>query len=122
MQTSIVINRMLKIQFITEFENFRRNYLYIVDFLDIVENTQIIEQYTLPTEFIEMTKQIEEYKDPRDDHLHWVVHTANEVLETIEPNNEIMHDFRHFYNNLGMTEYFITRILKKPLYFRQSIC
>ena len=92
----LVINRMLKIQYIVDLENFRRTFLNIFDLNADISKTSLIEQYSLPIGYVEMVKQIEDENDPRNQHLHWVVHTDTEILETIVEKSEVLHDFKYF--------------------------
>jgi hypothetical protein len=111
-----------RIDELTEFESFRRNYLHMADFLDTQPMPFIIETYTLPFRFIELQKQIGYENDPRDEHLQWIVHDDTDVFEIIPSKNDILKDFDHFRKDEIDTVSKITRILKNPLLFRQSVC
>ena len=78
--------------------------MYIFGFLEDLENSSLIERYMLPLGYMEMSQQINEYNDYRDDHLTWVVHTETQVLETIDPHNQVLNDFRYFCNDKRQVE------------------
>ena len=111
-----------KIDELTEIENFRKIYLITKDFVDSPPPPYLIETYTLPYKFIELQKQIGDENDERDKHLKWVLHSDTDILETIDPKSDVLRDFDHFRKEKLNTETKLTRVLKHPFIFRQSIC
>jgi hypothetical protein len=121
----LIINMIPKIEDIMEQENFRRHYLFIKDYIGFTDESIkpfIIETYTLPFRFIEMVKQLEDEDDERDEHLKWVVHNDIEIFETIPAGSDVLKNFDHFRSEKYTNEFKISRVLEKPLFFRQSVC
>lgn len=112
-----------KIDEISEIENFRRLYLYNKDFIESSPSSFLIETYSLPIRFIELQKQINKENDERDSHLKWIVHSDSMVYENIEAKSDVLKDFDHFKkDDLDTSGLKISRVLKSPLLFRQSVC
>ena len=106
----------------TDAENLRRNYLQISEFWDNPPLPFLIETYTLPFRFIELQKQIGDKYDYRNEHMKWIIHSEDLVLDTISSQNESIKDFQYFKEYTQSKEVKITRVLKYPLLFRQSVC
>jgi hypothetical protein len=97
--------------------------LHTKDFIAAPPYPFIIERYTLPFRFIELQKQINIEGDKRDKHLKWIVHSDTDVFETIDPKNDVLKDFEHFRKSSKFESGVrISRVLQKPLTFRQSVC
>ena len=117
-----LISMIPKIDEVADFENFRRLFLYTMEFVDTAPDPFVLETYTLPFRFIELQKQIGDEDDPRDDILKWTVHNDTDVFETIQPKNRVLKNFEHFRKQNTESGLKITRVLKNPLTFRQSVC